>query len=173
MRPRSPSQLRSFRVAGQIVLAQVQNVWRRAGRAGRESCYSRIPVSSSEALEKRIVLLGLAVDDATGDVEFFGDERLQTESSVVNAAARRFIAIETGQTRCGRVQVDSRSNSEIDHAVVAKAPESLQERKIQRAEFAVGADAEIVSAGSKLRQEDEFISAGVIVRECWSTVTFR
>ena len=81
---------------------------------------------------------------------FFSDQRLQTQTSVINAAARWFVAIEAGQTGGGRIEVYSRCNSKIDNGVVTKAPKPLQERKIDRSEPAIGSDAEIVGAGFDL-----------------------
>ena len=146
VRPKSPSQLGRSVLPVEIVLAQVENVRSGARRARRKSGYSRIPVSTAKTLEKRIVLLGFAVDDSARDVEFLSDERLQTETSVVNAATRRFVAIEAGKTRRGWIEVDPRRNSKIDKTIVTKAAESLQKRKIDRTNLTIGANAEIVRA---------------------------
>ena len=57
-----------FRVASQNVLAQVENVWCRCRRARRKAGDARIPIATGEVLNEIVVLPGLAVDDATGNV---------------------------------------------------------------------------------------------------------
>src|SRR5437773_11621981 len=87
--------------------------------------------------------------DAGCDIKFFRRQAVNAELRVVNASACRLLSIETCQL-CDR-GVRVYAPSQVNGAVVAEATEALEEREVNRSQFAVGAYPKVVGATSTAR----------------------
>ena len=111
------------------------------------------------------------MNDAAGDVQLFGDQCMNAGARVVNAAARRVVAIEARKASCRRIRVNK--SRVIDEAVVAEPTETLQESPIDWPNFPISANTEVIRSRARVTEKLKLVSPDVIGTEKWPAVTFR
>src|SRR4030095_10187924 len=107
-----------------VVITKIENVGCSSQGDRRKPGDSRVPISTGEVFDESKGGGGIAVDDAPGNVVFFGNERVRAEPCVVNFSVSGFTAIETRQAGGRGVQVNTWRWSQVDDAVVTKKTEA-------------------------------------------------
>ena len=111
------------------------------------------------------------MNDAAGDVQLFGDQCMNAGARVVNAAARRFVAIEARKASCRRIRVNK--SRVIDEAVVAEPTETLQESPIDWPNSPICADTKIIRSRARVAEKLKLVTALMVGAEEWAAVTLR
>src|SRR2546423_1850258 len=89
----------------------------------------------------------------------------------VNAAARRFVAVETGKASCRRIRVNKSGG--VNKCIVAEPAETLQEGPIDWPNFPISANTEVIRSRARVAEKLKLVTADVIGTEKWPAVTFR
>src|SRR2546430_15177265 len=88
----------------------------------------------------------------------------------VNAAARRFVAIEARKASSRRIRVNKSCG--VNKCIVAEPAETLQESPIDWPNFPISANTEVVRSRPRVTEKLKLVTANVISTEKWPAVTF-
>src|SRR6266480_2820354 len=89
----------------------------------------------------------------------------------VNAAARRFVPVETRKASRRRIRVNKSRG--VNKAIVAEPAETLQESPIDWPNFPISANTEVIRSRAGVTEKLKLVTADVISAEKWPAVTFR
>src|SRR6266571_2399608 len=89
----------------------------------------------------------------------------------VNAAARRFVAIEARKASCCRIRVNKSRG--VNKCIVAEPTEALQESPIDWPKFPLSANTEVIRSRARVTEKLKLVTADVVGTEKWPAVTFR
>src|SRR5438105_15688998 len=88
----------------------------------------------------------------------------------VNAAARRFVPVETRKASCGRIRVNK--CCVIDEAIITESAKALQESPIDWPNFPISANTKVIRSRARVTEKLKLVSALMVGAEKWSAVTF-
>src|SRR5437870_10900815 len=88
----------------------------------------------------------------------------------VNAAACRFITIETRKASSCRIRVNKSRG--VNKGIVAESTKALQESPIDWTNFPISANTEVIRSRPRVTEKLKLVTANVISTEKWPAVTF-
>src|SRR5437870_12298533 len=87
----------------------------------------------------------------------------------VNAAARRFVAIETCKASYCRIRVNKSRG--VNKAIVAEPTETLQESPIDWPNFPISANTEVIRSRARVAEKLKLVTTDMVSAEEWTAVT--
>src|SRR5437762_14086494 len=89
----------------------------------------------------------------------------------VNAAACRFVTIETRKASRCRIRVYKSRG--VNKCIVAEPTETLQESPIDWPNFPISANTEVIRSRARMTEKLKLVTANMISAEKWPAVTLR